>query len=436
MGLFRRRLPGPPDSRQLPGLLDGIVVGCSFPDVTSATNLTLLDSRLLRHYFSGHGAARFTPEQQRAVSGFRVRESIPNLSDGAKRLDPDAEFPDSLPVASRYDPETNPDGARGTVYDHTVNVYGKDPETGFARRPLDNTGVQYGLAALNRGVISKSQFLDLNARIGGLDRDAEHTTERARADPAAAKAAHRTGRILSGGGGLSSTPIIDYRAYTDDAENGDIHMAVHGFSTRARLIEKNGHARNHVMLQEDDRYGGFSLKSPVLRSALSQMDAWLTSLAEDGSDRPRARKVVANKPDTLTDACWTRGENPRKITQRITYDNQGECGELYPAYPTPRLVAGAPVTDNIVTCRRKPVTARDYAVEFSVDQLRRLRDIFPGGVCDWDRAGRWQRPLDGTWQSLPECAVPADTAYGPGPAHRGGVTGATDRRRADPPAGR
>jgi hypothetical protein len=50
---------------------------------------------------------------------------------------------------------------------------GKDPKTGFARRPLDNVGIQYGLGALNAGVITKDQFLDLNAKIGGYDNDGE-----------------------------------------------------------------------------------------------------------------------------------------------------------------------------------------------------------------------------------------------------------------------
>ena len=51
----------------------------------------------------------------------------------------------------RYNASTNPTGVRCDVYDHTVNVYGKDPVTGFARRPLDNVGIQYGLKVLNAG---------------------------------------------------------------------------------------------------------------------------------------------------------------------------------------------------------------------------------------------------------------------------------------------
>lgn len=383
-----------------PGLLDGIIVGCSFPDVTSATNTTLLDSRLLDHYFTATAPGGFSAEQQRAVAGFRERASIPNLSDGAKRLDPDAEFPAALPADQRYDARSNPDGARGTVFDHTVNVYGTDRRSGAALRPLDNVGVQYGLDALNEGAITTEQFIDLNSRVGGIDRDAEFTAARTAADGRATEAAYGTGRILWGGAGLATTPVIDHRSYTDDSPGGDIHMAVHGFSTRARLIAANGDADNQVMLAEDNRHG-FSLRSPALRYALTEMDTWLTSLtALSPREGWTARDVVARKPASLTDACWTKDAEPRKIEQRLGYDNAGECGALYPAFPTPRLVAGAPLADDVIACRRKAVDPADYAVTFTGAELRRLRAAFPGGVCDWSRNGAGQRPHGGTWQSL------------------------------------
>ena len=40
---------------------------------------------------------------------------------------------------------------------------------GFAGLPVDNVGVQYGLAALRAGTISPAQFVDLNAKLGGVD---------------------------------------------------------------------------------------------------------------------------------------------------------------------------------------------------------------------------------------------------------------------------
>ena len=113
----------------------------------------------------------------------------------------------SLPALEplRYN-SSNPDGIRATVYDHTVNVYGVDPSTGFAARPLDNYGVQYGLDVLNRGQITTAQFLSLNRDVGGYDADLNHVPQRHRANPTAARRAVDTGRILYGGAGLATTP--------------------------------------------------------------------------------------------------------------------------------------------------------------------------------------------------------------------------------------
>ena len=41
---------------------------------------------------------------------------------------------------------------------------------GFANRAFGNTGIQYGLAGLRRGLVSPQQFVDLNTNLGGLDR--------------------------------------------------------------------------------------------------------------------------------------------------------------------------------------------------------------------------------------------------------------------------
>ena len=128
-----------------PGVFDGIIVSSSFPDVTSATIFTLADARLLSFYFTEIAPGAFSEEEQRLVSGFGSWGSIPNLSRGAARID--ATYSEtasaeeqgaevSLPALEplRYN-SSNPDGIRATVYDHTVNVYGVDPSTGFAARP-------------------------------------------------------------------------------------------------------------------------------------------------------------------------------------------------------------------------------------------------------------------------------------------------------------
>ena len=50
-----------------------------------------------------------------------------------------------------------------------VNVFGRDAKNGFALRPYDNTGIQYGLTPLLEGKITPAEFVDLNDKLGGWD---------------------------------------------------------------------------------------------------------------------------------------------------------------------------------------------------------------------------------------------------------------------------
>ena len=379
-----------------PGLLDGIIPGCSFPDVAFGTVPMITDARLLDRYFRENAGVPYTEEEQRAVAGFLNLATMPNVSRGAGRITVGEFCPDVLPEELRYDPDGNPDGARCDVYSHYANVYGRDPETGFARRPLDNTGVQYGLAALNDGVITPEQFLDLNRRIGGYDRDGRFQAGRTVADPEAVRLAYETGRLTNGGGGLAEIPIIDYRAYTDDRENGDVHVRYHSFSMRERLRKANGRTDNHVMLVEDHRYGNYSTDSPVLREALAQMDRWLAGLAADRSDDAAIERVVRARPADLTDACWTRDEESQRIVE-VQVRGSGRCEELYPSAPSPREVAGGPLASDVVKCALRPVDRADYSATFTAEQEAELREIFAEGVCDWTQAGVGQTGLKGTW---------------------------------------
>jgi len=394
-----------------PGLLDGIIPSCSFPEVGFGTAYTLADSRLLWHYYQNTDLT-WTEEQLRAASGFGVFATIPNLDNGAARLDPvpgrpdraSAEFDASVDPSLRYHPIDNPNGARATIYDHAVNSYGVDPQTGFARRPLDNVGVQYGLDALNAGQISTEQFLDLNEKIGGMDIDANFTPQRMTADLRATLAAYKTGRMLNGGGGLASMPILDYdQLYTDLQPGGDIHLKFHHFSTRERLRQANGHVDNHVMWSggsnaaDDAAYPG--RVAYIQDRALEAMDRWLVRITADTSSAPRAVKVVRNKPADLRDGCWTRDTRPNFIaeTQRFGGPGTSTCNDLYPAFPSPRMVAGGPIESNIIRCQLKAVDPRDYSVDFSSAEYARLTQVFPAGVCNWEVPGVGQTDLIGTW---------------------------------------
>jgi hypothetical protein len=380
-----------------PGLIDGIIPCRTFPDLVSATVPVVSDARLLNRYFREKATVPFAPEQMRAVSGFVTLASVEGLDAAGGRIHASEHCPDVLPTDLRYHRTANPTGARCDVYDHAVNAYGRDPDTGFARRPLDNQGIQYGLRALNAGTITTEQFLDLNDRIGGFDSDGNVVASRSRADLVAARQAYRAGLLTSGGGGLAQTPIIDYRNYLDDAPNGDVHMRYHSFTLRERLLNANGTADNHVMLVEDNRYRGRSA-SPVNQEALAQMDQWLTALAEDTSGDSVIEKIRRAKPADLTDACWTRGEEPRKIAEPQTRHGASRCEQMYPSASFPREVAGGSIAADVIKCQLKPVDAADYAVAFTTDDMSRVKDIFSSGVCDWSKPGVEQQKVTGTWQ--------------------------------------
>jgi hypothetical protein len=385
-------------SDNYPGLLDGIIPGCSFPEVGFATINFITDAWLLDNYFNTRAAVPWTDEQKRRVTGFMVYNTAPNVAVGARRIDPDASC-GTLPVAMRYNAVTNPTGARCDVYDHTVNVYGKDPATGFARRPLDNVGIQYGLKVLNDGTIGVEQFLDLNEKVAGFDIDANILPpgQRTVADLDATRAAYRSGRLTNAGGGLASIPIIDHRGYNDEVPQGDIHVRYHSFSLRDRLLKANGRTDNHVMVVEDNRWGLYDNRSPLLQRMILTMDRWITAIKADERDIPEIEKVVQNKPADLQEGCQTRDPTPTFIAQTQVRDPSTTCEQLYPSNSFPREVAGAGIAADVVKCQLKPLNAADYAVAFTPLQWSRLQAIFPAGVCDWSRSGVEQQGLAGTW---------------------------------------
>src|SRR3954451_12975266 len=87
-----------------------------------------------------------------------------------------------------------------------INVLGpRPPETwspmekkvghGFGGIPLSDVGVQFGLQALKKGQITPGQFVDLNAKVGGVDVDIRHTDARIDAVRPALANAYRSGGI-------------------------------------------------------------------------------------------------------------------------------------------------------------------------------------------------------------------------------------------------
>jgi hypothetical protein len=145
--------------------------------------------------------------------------------------------------------------------------------------------------------------------------------------------------------------------------------------------------------------GLFSDQSPVLSHALSQMDEWLSHLNLGGATRPSLAAIAKAKPVDLTDSCFAEGGTVR-IAETQIYQGDTKCNKLYPAYSSPRMVAGEPLTNNVLKCELKPINAADYGGRLGKDDLAALKSIFPAGVCDYRKPGVGQVPTKATWQSF------------------------------------
>ncbi len=384
-----------------PGLTDGIVLNKTFPDVMATTQMAF-DSQLLQDYFTKIRNPPLTEDQMVAIAGVGEIQDLLVGVGAASRINPTKNCPKELPKEADYDPHTNPKGARCDLFDHAVNVYGRDPHTGFARRPVDNTGVQYGLTALNEGKITPALFLDLNEKMGGFDNDGNIVPARAVADPLALRVAYQTGRVTSGGGGLSKIPIIDVRPYRDMLPRGDAHLKYHSFALRARLMKANGTIANDVMIT-----GTVDSFDAMEDYGIAKMDEWLTELTKHPAVERNLDQIVRAKPADLVDACTSPTGERIAEPQTIT---GGKCNDLYKAYASPRMIAGGPLSNDNLKCQLKPISDGDYKVKFSATEKARLAAIFPQGVCDWSKPGVEQQKLAGTWMTFGgKSPAPAET---------------------------
>ena len=128
-----------------------------------------------------------------------------------------------------------------------------------------------------------------------------------------------------------------------------------------------------------------------------KMDEWLTNLSKDTSADPVAKKVVRAKPADLVDSCYTpTGE---RINEPQLFAG-GRCNELYATGKSPRIVAGGPVSNDILKCQLRPIDSKDYKATFTAAEKARLSAIFPQGVCDWNKPGVEQKAPTATWRSF------------------------------------
>lgn len=415
-------------AQNYPGILDAIAPTAAFPDAVSIA-AGVSDCGLLERWFGRDGGPAgiivdgqpsgkdLTTEQQVAITGFASpltcrfwTETFLNTLDASEGCD-------SALVTQVYDLAVRPRGVRCTWQDGNVNILGTDPATGYALRPLDNVGVQYGLEALRAGTITVDEFLDLNEGIGGFDLDGTWQPDRERAAPEALDRAYAAGMVTAGtateesgaltpraAGGLVDVPMIVVNIYTDPY--GDIHDRQRAFAIRERLRLPDGTddpllsiwtvpvAGDVTSILRQFDGGAEDAGQPVVQT----LDQWLTAAEDAGTGSGTlAERLAATRPDQAGDRCvLPSGET---VTGEGIYAEGTPCSQAYPVHSDPRRVAGAPLVNDVLACHLVDADPGSYGVTFSDEQAKRLRQVFPEGVCEWDRAGRGQQPPDGTWRS-------------------------------------
>jgi hypothetical protein len=414
-----------------PGIYQGLITTCSYPDTFTA-GAQFADYHLLRLYFEdpsrwGPGVV-WLPTQMAQVEGHLSHLNAVVADEGLFKaaLNPEhdcsgTDAPVAGDEATRYDSETNPGGVRCSVLDLLINQLGPRPESvwtpqekaagrGFGGVPFSNTGVLYGLSALRSGTITSAQFVDLNAKLGGLDVDSEPVPERIAGDPASVARAYRTG-LINEANHLDEVAIINHGG----PDPGIAHDYAHAFWTEERLLADQGHTDNRVMW-----FGPTPLIGDVrwATEALRAMDRWLTAVEADTSRTPLADKIVADRPADVTDRCV--------VGALAEVCDIEELQVLQTRLSTPRQEAGGPQANDNVACRLTPLdpAAFDFLlVPFTDAEWATLEETFVDGVCDWSVPGLGQGPAE-TWlrydaaaggpkyggRNLP--AVPAHSATG------------------------
>jgi hypothetical protein len=371
-----------------PGIYQGIIPQCSFPDAGSSGQ-QIIDYEALGNYFAA--ASGWNQVQEAQVEGTGILD-FANASFSASAffpfVEPDRSGCTGISAAQEYNASTNPGGVRCGIIDWDINLLGPRPSSvwdaqekalgrGFAGSPVDNVGVQYGLAALNAGEITPAQFIDVNQKVGGFNIDWKSQAARMTADEPALANAYRTG-VINEANNLNQVAIIDLRGPNDP---GLGHDTFRTFATRGRLDRDFGTHANQVVwegpvpLIGDPNYDD---------QALEAMDRWLAAVKGDSSNRSVAKKIVADKPKDITDQC-SNGDGT-KISSSL-------CpAAVVPVYATPRMVAGEAITTDQNKCTLVALTRSSYKVTFSDAQWSQLQSVFPQGVCDYAKSGVSQQP--------------------------------------------
>jgi hypothetical protein len=385
-----------------PGVYQGISPQCSFTDAWSSAQQYVDYLGLLRYFQNPQAWAPGTVWDPVSIGQVLGHPNVANpltfTTAISNSSDPSRSCP-GVPDDQVYDPKTNPKGVKCTLQDFMVNLFGKRRD-GFANRGLGNVGIQFGLAGLRNGLISPQQFVDVNAKIGGLDINGDPTPQRFGGDLPGLKRAYTAGAVNSGNH-LDKVAIIDLRG----PDPGAFHDVYRTYVMRARLLRNFGTAANQVLWRGQVPLIG----DPAFADeAIFALDKWLARVEADHRNLSLAQKIRSDKPEDVGDRC----------TNGAGQSLPGEvCDQTVAAYASPRIAAGGPMTDDVLQCQLKPLRRDDYNVTFTDAQWATLRKAFPTGVCDYSRPGVGQRGAIGwlTFQDAKGKVVYGGTPLGPAP---------------------
>lgn len=420
-----------------PELLDGLVPTHAYTDMITQT-IRVGDCELLEHFFDvadkdnpkwKSWTAREAVEGLHAIDGFADSDwdffgegrptgasAGPGSSEcieGWRGLTPLAVNPKwvnagdaSYAQILQHDPGAFAATA-WTYWDDLISIFGVDPESEntYARRTWDNVGVQYGLGALVSGAITPAEFLALNAAVGGFKAADDMVQEgfpfgsmnpddldpwsarngtaslnleiapRTLGDLEAMNQAYYRGLVFLG---KIDAPIINIVSYLEPEL--DMHNAKQPQAIRARIVEAQGAADNHVIWGISGEAADYY---PTVQLAFDTLTTWLDQ---------------QKKPAAAVDRCY--GPQLAPIAEgggvwdgALTVDpgDDGACATAYPVYSDSRMVAGEDVTGDVFKCATKPLATAlgdgTYGgVQWTAEELVLLDKIFgASGVCDYSK---------------------------------------------------
>jgi hypothetical protein len=393
-------------SSNYPGLLQGILPSDGWQD-TWTTGREFADCGLLKRYYDGgQSGLAYTNMDRAHIAGHvwnQVCEGPANTNMASRTpfyMDPTVGGQGCGTHPDRWS-LTNLDGIRCTLQDFNIAVFGPRDETGYAKTPHDNVGIQYGFNAVNAGQITAEQFVKMNELIGGYDINGQWQPARMVADPGAVEIAHGSGRVAHGQG-LGQVAVIADISFNVNEEHYDFR----NYSIRNRVLAAHGDHDTHVIWRRKGNPPDYAARR------FDTLNEWLSAVEADTSDRPLRAKLITNKPALAADACWRSGTNPNAgadgwstnpaycntsanphMNATVgTYPGSGPFAgqQLYvptadewPVYRDTRVASGEANASDIMKCQLKPLERTDYTVAFTDEQWARLQATFPAGACNY-----------------------------------------------------